>query len=107
MPDVSVIDEIKNKLKASERELKEGLEHINILTHDLIEQLETLTGFFQIMLTHSETLTPAELKEFASRMDITVKKMLLNAGNVIEWRAIQDNKVTILIEDVDTLHCPD
>ncbi|MBA3900128.1 MAG: hypothetical protein H0X62_07955, partial [Bacteroidetes bacterium] len=69
--EIPVIEKIKNQLEASESELKEKKEHFNLITLGLLEQLETLTGFFQIMYSNSTSLTPAEVKEFASRMDVT------------------------------------
>jgi signal transduction histidine kinase len=101
IPEESVLEQIKNQLKASENKVKEVKEHFELITQDLLEQLETLTGFFQIMHNHSNSLKPAEIREFASRMDIAVKNILLNAGNIIEWRAIQNYKTTINIENVD------
>jgi signal transduction histidine kinase len=91
--DTHVIEKIKHQLAVSEMELKEKKEHFNLITQPLIEQLETLTGFFQIMYNNSTALTHAEIKEFASRMDIAVKNILITAGNILEWEKIHKGQV--------------
>jgi two-component system, sensor histidine kinase and response regulator len=96
-----VLTKIKDQLAASEQELKEKSEQFNLFTQDLMEQLETLTGFFQIMYNHSAGLTAAEIKEFASRMDISVKNILLLATNLNEYQCIQENNIKLKPEKVE------
>jgi two-component system, sensor histidine kinase and response regulator len=99
--DLQVIEKIKHQLEASESELKEKQAHFNLITLPLIEQLETLTGFFQIMYNNSNSLTPAEIKEFASRMDIAVKNIIITAGNILEWDKIQKGLIKTKPQEID------
>ena len=95
-----VMEQIKNQLHHSEKVIKEKDEYLDLLTQDLIEQLETLGGFFQIMYHHSGSLTKVEIEEFASRMDISVKNMLLLVGNLKEWAALQKGEIEIKPEKI-------
>jgi signal transduction histidine kinase len=85
----AMIDEIKSKLSESQKELQVKEEHFYLLTQDLIEPLETLTGFFQIMYHHASILTPVEIKEFSTRMDISVKHLLIIIQNLLEWSKVK------------------
>jgi two-component system, sensor histidine kinase and response regulator len=96
--EVEVIERIKDQLQS---ELREKEEHFNLITRDLLEQLETLTGFFQIMYNHPSTLTSAEIKEFASRMDVSVKSLMISAGNILEWEKIQRKEISFNPEEID------
>jgi two-component system, sensor histidine kinase and response regulator len=99
--DMNAPVELLHKLENSESELREKRELFELITLDLVEQLETLTGFFHIMYNHATTLTSAEIKEFASRMDVSVKNLLLLAINTTEWEKIRNNKISLKVEKID------
>jgi two-component system, sensor histidine kinase and response regulator len=98
--DTQAPEELLHQLENSESELKEKQELFELITLDLVEQLETLTGFFHIMYNHASTLTSAEIKEFASRMDVSVKNLLLLAINTTEWEKIRTDKINLKVESV-------
>lgn len=98
----SEIKEANLKLSNSERKLRQISKikdkYITGISQELIESLETLTGFFSIMYNHTETLTQGELKEFATRMDISVKNMIVLLNNLMVWFLLQRNELKIKSE---------
>ena len=76
-------------------------QHISSITLGMIDPLDTLTGFFQIMLKHTYTLTDTEIHEFALRMDVSVKNIIIMMENYSYWSLLQKNEIEFIPEIIN------
>ena len=84
---------IKNSEKTNENLLIDKQELLLLVFKDIVEHLETLTGFYQIMTNFSSSIREKELKEIALRMDFSTKDLLLKIQNVTMWLSIQSKGI--------------
>ena len=100
----SQYDELHNiffRLSESEKQLRLVEKSFLAATQEMIEPLETLTGFFQIMKSHTDNLTKTEIKLFAERMDTSVKNMLITLENLVQWRKLGKGKTEVNLETIN------
>lgn len=89
------------ELSSSEKKLRLIEKNFITVTQDMIEPLETLTGFFQIMKSHNDNLTKVEIKSFAERMDVSVKNMLITLENLVQWCKLEKGKIEFKPEAIN------
>lgn len=89
------------QLADSEKRLSLVENKFLVSTEKMIEPMETLTGFFQIMKNHGSALTKTEIKMFAERMDISVKNMIITLENIIHWCKINNNEIIFNPKDIN------
>ena len=84
---------IRNSEKTNENLLIDKQERLLVVFRDIVEHLETLTGFYQIMTNFNSTIREKELKEIVLRMDFSTKDLLLKIQNVTMCLSIQSESV--------------
>ncbi len=84
---------VRNSEKTNENLLIDKQERLLVVFRDIVEHLETLTGFYQIMTNFNSTIREKELKEIVLRMDFSTKDLLLKIQNVTMCLSIQSESV--------------
>jgi len=64
-----------------------------ILSHDMKGPLNTLTGFLELLRDYTDTFTKAELIDFASSMNTTVKRLISMLENLLHWSRSQSGSI--------------
>ena len=87
------LQEVNEKLKNSEQELKSLIEtkdkFFSIISHDLRGPLYTLSGFIQIMKKDISVFSPDELSRFSIQMERSLQGATALLDNLFQWATTQ------------------
>ena len=87
------LQEVNDKLKKSEQELKSLIEtkdkFFSIISHDLRGPLYTLSGFIQIMKKDMSVFSPQELSRFSIQMERSLQGATALLDNLFQWATTQ------------------
>lgn len=85
----SEIEQQRNDLDKLNREKDR---FFSILSHDLRTPLNTLKGFSYLITQHVHAMTPQELQEMRTRIDMSLDNLTELINNILEWSIASSHK---------------
>ncbi len=93
------------ELLLSQKNLKELIQtrdkFFSIISHDLRSPVNSLTGFLQVLIRHSEAFTKEEIVQFATKLDKSVANLKDLLENLLTWSRAQTGGIEFQPEVLD------
>ena len=93
------------ELLLSQKNLKELIQtrdkFFSIISHDLRSPVNSLTGFLQVLIRHSEAFTKEEIVQFATKLDKSVANLKDLLENLLTWSRAQTGGIEFHPEVLD------
>lgn len=93
------------ELLLSQKNLKELIQtrdkFFSIISHDLRSPLNSLTGFLQVLIRHSEVFSKDEIVQFATKLDKSVANLKDLLENLLTWSRAQTGGIEFHPEVLD------
>ncbi|HEY3404401.1 MAG TPA: tetratricopeptide repeat protein, partial [Ohtaekwangia sp.] len=93
------IEEQRNNLDTLNREKDR---FFSILSHDLRTPLNSLKGFSYLITQHVHAMTPEELLEMRSRIDMSLDNLTELLNNILEWSMASSQKRKWTFDKINT-----
>jgi len=94
----SEIEQQRNDLDKLNREKDR---FFSILSHDLRTPLNTLKGFSYLITQHVHSMTPQELLEMRTRIDMSLDNLTELINNILEWSMASSQKRKWTFDKID------
>ncbi len=94
----SEIEQQRNDLDKLNREKDR---FFSILSHDLRTPLNTLKGFSYLITQHVHSMTPQELQEMRTRIDMSLDNLTELINNILEWSIASSHKRKWTFDKID------
>jgi signal transduction histidine kinase len=86
------------KLTASENRLRNlnavKDKFFSIISHDMKGPMSSLNGFLEMLHDYTDSFSKEEIKEFASSMNLTVKRIVSTFDNLLQWSRSQTGGIS-------------
>jgi signal transduction histidine kinase len=93
------------ELLLSQKNLRELIQtrdkFFSIISHDLRSPLNSLTGFLQVLIRHSEAFSKEEIVQFATKLDKSVANLKDLLENLLTWSRAQTGGIEFHPEVLD------
>jgi signal transduction histidine kinase len=91
-----------SELKESETQLsdlnKTKDQFFSIISHDLKAPINTMKGYLSLVKSFPENFSVNDIKDFANKMDVSVKNLSQLLNNLLEWAMVQTGAIKTQIE---------
>ena len=101
----SDLEKMIYELKESETQLVElnntKDQFFSIISHDLKGPINSMKGYLSLVKSFPDNFTASDIKDFAARMDVSVKNLSQLLNNLLEWAMVQTGAIKVQVERFD------